>query len=351
MTAVNSEFMIITIILGSSLCVSLILTSVLLRNPRLNVMDIPNKRSLHVTPRPRGGGLAILAGISVGVALAVLFGVERNPLLWIVLGTLIIAAVSFTDDRRGVPVMVRLLIHSGASIPIVMSGLTFSSLQFPAFELHIVGWAAGFFAFVFLVWMTNLYNFMDGMDGFAAGMAVIGFGAYAIMGVLSGHAFFAITNTSIAAAAAGFLLFNFPPARIFMGDVGSSSLGFLAGTVTLWANKEGIFPLWIGILVFSPFILDATVTLIRRMARREKIWVPHKTHYYQRIVALGWGHRKTVLAEYALMLACAISGITAVVYLSHFGQWVLIVFWVMIYVSIMATVDRFENAQIITRHG
>ena len=160
--------------------------------------------------------------------------------------------------------------------------------------------------------MINLYNFMDGMDGFAGGMAVSGFGAFAILGWMAGHDAFMAINLVISAAAAGFLIFNFPPARIFMGDIGSSVLGLLAASLSLWGARDGVFPFWIAVLVFSPFIVDATVTLIRRLLRREKIWQAHKTHYYQTLVQAGWGHRKTVLLEYAIMLGCGVTALWGV---------------------------------------
>ena len=187
----------------------------------------------------------------------------------------------------------------------------------------------------------NLYNFMDGMDGFAGGMAVIGFGTFAVFGWLAGQQLFAALNLIVAAAAGGFLLFNFPAARIFMGDIGSSSLGFLAAAFMLWADRNGIFPLWIGVLVFSPFIVDATVTLIRRILRRDKFWEAHKRHYYQRLVQLGWGHRRTVLWEYAVMVLCAVSALIAR-YLAPSGQWIMIAMWLLAYLVIMIVVHELE---------
>jgi UDP-N-acetylmuramyl pentapeptide phosphotransferase/UDP-N-acetylglucosamine-1-phosphate transferase len=196
-------------------------------------------------------------------------------------------------------------------------------------------------ALLFVVWMTNLYNFMDGMDGFAGGMAFFGFGTFAVLGDMAGQSFFAALNFIVAAAAAGFLVFNFPPARIFMGDVGSSTLGLLAAAFALWGDSVGAFPLWIGILVFSPFIVDATATLHRRLYEGHRIWVPHKTHYYQRLVRLGWNHRRAVLAEYVLMAMSAASAFYASG-ASVIMQWVTIVVWGVIYVVVAATVRRYE---------
>jgi UDP-N-acetylmuramyl pentapeptide phosphotransferase/UDP-N-acetylglucosamine-1-phosphate transferase len=156
-----------------------------------------------------------------------------------------------------------------------------------------------------IAWLTNLYNFMDGSDGLAGGMAVVGFGTYGLAAWLGGNLELELLAWSIAAAAAGFLIFNFPPAKIFMGDVGSIPLGFLAGALGVAGWLQGLWPLWFPLIVFAPFIVDASVTLLRRALRRERIWQAHREHYYQRLILSGWSHRKTAIWEYALMLACA----------------------------------------------
>jgi UDP-N-acetylmuramyl pentapeptide phosphotransferase/UDP-N-acetylglucosamine-1-phosphate transferase len=127
-----------------------------------------------------------------------------------------------------------------------------------------------------------------------------------------------------------------------MGDVGSSLLGLLAAALSLWADQEKIFPLWVGILVFSPFIVDATVTLLRRTAAGERIWEAHRSHFYQRLVQLGWGHRRTVVWEYVLMLACAVSAFIASIATPVF-QWCILVLWVILYGALIWTVGWLEK--------
>jgi UDP-N-acetylmuramyl pentapeptide phosphotransferase/UDP-N-acetylglucosamine-1-phosphate transferase len=134
-------------------------------------------------------------------------------------------------------------------------------------------------------------------------MALIGFGVYALAAALAGEPAFAQANLCVAAAAAGFLVFNFPPARVFMGDAGSIPLGFLAAALGLQGWSDGLWPLWFPLVVFGPFVVDASVTLVRRALRRERVWQAHRSHYYQRIILLGWSHRRTAAAEYALMAA------------------------------------------------
>jgi UDP-N-acetylmuramyl pentapeptide phosphotransferase/UDP-N-acetylglucosamine-1-phosphate transferase len=285
-------------------------------------MDQPNHRSLHTVPVPRTGGLGILAGICAGWA-------WLNGLIMVVpLCVLALALVSFVDDMRNLGSGIRLLAHIVTAITLVWFG--FSAVH---------GWLWMVFAVLAIVWMTNLYNFMDGSDGLAGGMALLGFGAYAVGSWLVGDHGFAMVCASLAAASAGFLVFNFHPARIFMGDVGSIPLGFTAAVFGLIGEQHENWPLWFPILVFSPFIVDATATLLKRVLHGEKVWEAHRNHYYQRLIQMGWGHRKTALCEYLLML---VTGSTAVFAL---GKGVMLIFsilagWVLIYWLIMWLIDR-----------
>lgn len=257
----------------------------LLRRTRLP-MDHPNERSLHATPTPRVGGLGIMAG--VGVASAWL---ADTALLPVMLAAFAMATVSVLDDVRGLPVALRFLTHFIAAVICLL-------------VLGVGGWGL-LPATLAVVWMTNLYNFMDGSDGLAGGMAAIGFGALALAAWLGGAPGLAAFCAAVAAAALAFLRFNFPPARVFMGDAGSIPLGFMAATLGFWGAQQNVWPGLFPLLVFSPFIVDASVTLTRRALRGEKIWQAHRSHYYQRIVLLGASHRQLVLGAYGLMLAMA----------------------------------------------
>jgi len=250
-------------------------------------LDRPNARSLHERPVPRTGGLAVLGGVGLAAA-ALVTG------LWLPLGlAAALAVVSLADDLRGVPTVARLAAHLAAAG--FLAWFVLSPMH--PLELALITLA--------IAWLTNLYNFMDGSDGLAGGMALIGFGAYAIAASLVGHVPLAATSIALAAAALGFLLYNFHPARLFLGDVGSIPLGFLAGALGVVGWRDDVWPLWFPLLVFAPFIGDATATLARRALRRERVWQAHREHYYQRLVRLGFGHRGTALLGYALMLLCA----------------------------------------------
>jgi UDP-N-acetylmuramyl pentapeptide phosphotransferase/UDP-N-acetylglucosamine-1-phosphate transferase len=250
-------------------------------------LDQPNERSLHERPVPRTGGIAVLAGTASVIVF--LKGAYWLPLAL----ALILAAVSLVDDLRDMPSPVRLVVHLTAAAVLVGNAL------WPGHPLGVV------LLVIAIAWFVNLYNFMDGSDGLAGGMAVIGFGTHAAAAYLAGDAALAALCVAVAAAAAAFLAHNFPPARIFLGDVGSIPLGFLAGALGLIGWQRGLWPLWFPVLVFGPFIGDATITLARRLLRRERVWQAHRDHYYQRLVRMGAGHRGTALVGYAVMAACS----------------------------------------------
>jgi len=290
----------------------------LLRRGRLP-MDHPNERSLHATPTPRVGGLGIMAGVGVAAV-----WLADGGLLPVAVAAFALAAVSVLDDVRGLPVALRFLAHFVAAGACLLA-------------LGVTGWAllAGTLA---VVWMTNLYNFMDGADGLAGGMAAIGFGALALAAWLGDAPGLAAFCAAIAAAALAFLRFNFPPARVFMGDAGSIPLGFLAAALGILGAMQNVWPWLYPLLVFSPFIVDASVTLARRGLRGEKIWRAHRSHYYQRVVLLGASHRQLALAAYALMLAMAALAFAQLILPQHVA-W-LLALWGVTYLLIFLTIDR-----------
>jgi UDP-GlcNAc:undecaprenyl-phosphate GlcNAc-1-phosphate transferase len=250
-------------------------------------LDQPNERSLHERPVPRTGGIAVLLGGAVSLA----FGAG---VLWLPMAlALALAVVSFFDDLRGLPTGVRLGAHVAAAAFLVWYVLS----PMLVVELLVL--------IVAVAWITNLYNFMDGSDGLAGGMAMIGFGAYGVAAWWGQDGALAALCLALSAAALAFLLHNHHPARMFLGDVGSIPLGFLAAGLGIVGWRNDLWPLWFPVLVFGPFIGDATVTLVRRLLRRERVWQAHREHYYQRMVRMGLGHRGTAWTGYAVMLLCA----------------------------------------------
>ncbi|KVW90875.1 MraY family glycosyltransferase [Burkholderia cepacia] len=248
--------------------------------------DIPNDRSLHTLPTPRVGGWGI-------VPVCVVALLALAPRLWLIaIAAAGLAAMSQIDDRRGLPARVRFSAHLAA----VVALLVVFPADAPWWLLAAVGFA--------MVWLTNLYNFMDGADGLAGGMALFGFGGYAAaaLGGANTSPDLVVAGAAIAGATLGFLLLNFHPARLFLGDAGSIPLGFLAGALGYWGWRTDIWPIWFPAMVFAPFIADASVTLLRRLLRGEKFWQAHREHYYQRMVRSGVSHGRTALYWYLIIL-------------------------------------------------
>lgn len=300
--------------------VTLLLTLILTVNKEALIQDIPNDRSLHTEPVPRTGGIALMAGISSGWVLMI-----QSWAWWIVLPVLGLFVLSLVDDMRGLGASTRLIGHTAAAL-VVLVGTGLDGLWL----LPVL---------LFIVWMTNLYNFMDGSDGLAGGMALFGFSFYGIAGLMHEDETFAMMNFSVGAAALGFLFHNFYPAKVFLGDAGSIPLGFLAATFGVWGWQQGYWPFWFPILVFSPFVTDATLTLLKRVQRGEKLTQAHRSHYYQRLVQMGWGHRNTAIVEYLLMF---LAGASALWGIGLDVQWQgsLLAWWGMIYLGLTMWVDR-----------
>lgn len=255
------------------------------------IQDIPNARSLHSAPTPRIGGVGLMAGMLFGWALML-----TSLTWWMLLPLIGLFVVSLFDDMHNLPVKQRLLAQLIAAAILVAGGGMFTQQDIVV--------ALG--ALLLTVWMTNLYNFMDGSNGLAGGMALFGFSFYGIAALLAHNESFAMLCFSVSAAALGFLYFNFPNARVFMGDAGSIPLGFLVAALGLWGWQQSCWPAWFPLLVFSPFIVDATATLGKRAWRGAKVTEAHREHYYQRAIQMGWSHRKLALVEYALMMCCGL---------------------------------------------
>ncbi|MEO8992396.1 MAG: glycosyltransferase family 4 protein [Nitrosospira sp.] len=296
----------------------------LIKGGILKVLDHPNARSLHSKAIPRTGGLGLMSGVLVSWAL--LPGVLPF-FIWV--SVILLIAISFADDVSGLPAWTRFLMHGVVAVWFSIAMLS---------DTH--GWMVTAVAAVAITWVLNLYNFMDGSDGLAGGMTLIGFICYGVTAWLAGNEPFAMINFCIAAAAAAFLLFNFHPARIFMGDAGSIPLGFLAAILGIMGWINGDWPLWLPLLIFSPFIVDASVTLAKRGLRGEKVWQAHREHYYQHMVQGGLGHRNTALLGYVLMSAAGASAIWATKQEAtvQFGVGVT---WVGIYLIMIRVCDHY----------
>ncbi|HEX6929327.1 MAG TPA: glycosyltransferase family 4 protein, partial [Gammaproteobacteria bacterium] len=261
------------------------------------MLDHPNDRSLHQVPTPRSGGLAIAAGF-LPAAVYVFLGTD-TPVRLLLAGWLLVFAVSLIDDLRSLPFWARLLVHVLAALCVVAA---------PGVSQDPLVAGLGIF---WIVWGTNLFNFMDGMDGLAGSMALVGGFAMAVALWFAGNSPLALLSAAAGLAASGFLGFNWPKARIFMGDAGSASLGFLFSAVSVQAVSDGALPAWLPLLVFLPFIGDATLTLLRRLVQRKPVWRAHREHLYQVLVLSGWPVQKVLVFELAVMAGCAVIALLA----------------------------------------
>jgi Fuc2NAc and GlcNAc transferase len=274
----------------------------------LQLIDLPNARSSHVEPRPRGGGLGIVAGVVIAVVVLAAFGPEPSAPAFVVLaGALLVAASGLWDDARGLGAGPRLVVQIAAAVWVVAMCGGVDRLPLPAPADVPIGVAGVVLAVVWIVAVTNFFNFMDGADGLAAGQGIVTLAALAAA-LWSDDA--SLVALATAAATMAFLLRNWAPARIFMGDVGSAFLGFLLAALPFTAPR-GARPdvLFVVAISLSLFLFDPIVTLIARTRRGEPIGVAHREHVYQRLIVPGRPHGRVV---FALVAAAAGLSVLAV---------------------------------------
>ena len=262
-------------------------------------LDQPNARSSHKLPVPRSGGLGIVLASVLGVAVLATLGhpaLFREPaFLGVIAGGLIAAAGGLADDIRARSFLFKLAVQVAAAAVAMASGLVVERLYVPGIGSMELGFAGPVLTFVWMIGLTNAYNFMDGIDGLAGGTAVVAAGFLAFAAVAAGAANEATIACTIAVASLGFLIFNLPPARIFMGDVGSQFLGFVfasLGVLIARTDASGTLALLTPLLLFH-FIFDTVVTAGRRWWQGEKVTQGHRSHLYQRLAHSGMGHGRT----------------------------------------------------------
>jgi UDP-GlcNAc:undecaprenyl-phosphate/decaprenyl-phosphate GlcNAc-1-phosphate transferase len=307
--------------------------------PRLGLLDQPNQRSMHRQQTPRGGGAAIVIVCLLGIGIAAAVGLRPrwSVLLGYVAGALLIAGVSWADDVRSVPFGLRLAAQSLAAA-LLLIGLGIQT-DAPSLFGHIgPGWLVVGLSLLWTVGFTNAYNFMDGIDGLAATQGTLAGLGWTVVATFSNQPWIALLALLSAAGCLGFLGHNWPPARVFMGDVGSAFLGFTFAFITLAAAQRAFTFLFVGAVLLWPFIFDSAFTMFRRLSRGENVFVAHRSHLYQRLVLSGW-QQAAVAALYGLFAlvtlalgvvwsiarsaSAAISVIVVVVLLS-LGLWALV---------------------------
>lgn len=263
------------------------------------ILDVPNERSSHSAPTPSGGGLAIVAAWFGGAAALIVFGrVEFSMMLALLPPAILLALVGFIDDRANLPWWFRLVVHVlAATWYVFLSGNVAATGSAFIDETPIL---ASTLTVASLVWLINLYNFMDGIDGIAAAEAVFVAFGIAAFAWLSGSPPISALSAILAFAALGFLIWNWPPAAIFMGDTGSPWVGFMLGAIALAASAHGAVAVWPWVILLGVFVVDATVTLVRRLGTGKKWYAAHRSHAYQHLSQRWAGHRPVTLVVCAV---------------------------------------------------
>jgi len=286
------------------------------------MLDQPNERSSHTAPTPRGGGMAIVMACCLAVLiLSALHGVPGNLALAL-LGGVVVAIIGFLDDRHRLSAGLRLAVHFAAAIWAVV-WLAVGPAADAQEHLIQLSWVEYGVAILGIVWALNLFNFMDGIDGIAASEAVfVAWAGAALTAVAGGAAGVPAASIVFGAACVGFLLWNWPPASIFMGDVGSGYIGYVIGVLALATTHHGRDTFWVWLILGGTFYVDATVTLIRRLLRGEPVHQAHRSHAYQWLARRSSSHLRVTVAVWMVnllwLLPCAF---LATLYLSQ-AEWI-----------------------------
>ncbi|WBM34214.1 MULTISPECIES: MraY family glycosyltransferase [Pseudomonas] len=267
-----------------------------------SLMDIPNARSSHTLPTPRGGGLSfVVAFLLAALCMAIAGPIAPSVVVGVLGAGGLVAVIGFMDDHGHIAARWRLLGHFAAAAwglawlggmpPISVFGVTLAPL-----------WLSSLFGALYLVWLLNLYNFMDGIDGLASVEAICVCVGASLLYWVTDHAHHAWLPLLLAATVAGFLCWNFPPARIFMGDAGSGFLGMVLGLLALLAGWVNPLLFWGWLILLGVFVVDATFTLVRRLLRGDKVYQAHRSHAYQYATRHHGSHRTVTLAVAAINL-------------------------------------------------
>ena len=275
----------------------------------VRVMDVPNERSSHARPVPKSGGLAIVVAFAAGCLVVFFFAdvarIDFRQFWGFLLFTLLLAGVSFVDDITHHTFLVKLTTQMMCVGAVLGTGVVLSRLWLPFAGEVSLGWTGYAVTLLWMIGLTNAYNFMDGLDGLAGGVGAIAAVFLCVIALTQGSFFVYATAYALIASVAGFLMFNFPPARIFMGDVGSAPLGFVFATLAvIGANlDQGHLSFFVVPLLLFQFIFDTSFTFVRRLVRGDKVHQAHRTHLYQLLNRSGYSHKSVSLFHYGVAVA------------------------------------------------
>jgi Fuc2NAc and GlcNAc transferase len=308
---------------------SWLLTGLILRAAtRLSILDHPNLRSSHTTPTPRGGGLGIvIVVLGAVVCLYSLGEMPIEPFASVLVGGIFVAGSGAADDYRHIPAGWRFLLQVivASFAVLTLGGLPGIQVGSQVIDLGLPG---DLMAIIFIVWLINLYNFMDGIDGIAAVEAICVAGsALAIMPIHSTDGYTTTLLIVFVAAVLGFLVWNWPPARIFMGDVGSGFIGFVLAMFAIISSGIGLLPIWVWLILAGVFVVDATVTLITRIILGEEWYSAHNNHAYQKAARRLKSHKSVTLAVLMINILWLLPMAWVASARPEFGWWLTIIAW------------------------
>lgn len=310
---------------------------------RRSFVDIPNERSSHEEPKPRLGGIAIVVSFTAAYTFLFFAAPETRAYIPFLAAALPLFVVGIIDDGKGVPVFLRFGVQIVSALVIVLSGVVIDHVRLPMAGVIELGTLSIPFTVLFILTFVNFFNFIDGIDGLAAGSAFIAAGFISFIAYMLGHFPLALLSLALAGSALGFLHFNFPPSRIFMGDGGSTFLGlFFAYAAIVGNGATPEFPVFLPVLILSSLFVDAGLTLARRALKGEKIFEAHHTHYYQRLLSLGLNHKQVTILEYTMTV---LLGISAVIYFQAGGLFpVFLTFcWIVVFTGLILKIRSLER--------
>ncbi|MEW6335102.1 MAG: MraY family glycosyltransferase [Thermodesulfobacteriota bacterium] len=290
---------------------------------RIRILDIPNERSSHDNPVPKSGGIAIVATFLIGVVIVALVAettmINRVFFYGFALSAILIAAISLYDDMKNKPFLMKLMTQIIAVIVVLSVGLVIDQINIPFSGDVMVGWLGYPLSFLWIMGLTNAFNFMDGLDGLAGGTALIASLFFCAITFMQGSIFVYIITYTIIAGTLGFLIYNFPTARIFMGDVGSAFLGFTFAVLAIMAARydHSHTSFFVMPLLLFHFIYDTAFTFSRRLLSGQKVTEAHRTHLYQLFQRLGYSHQAVTVFHYGLSI---LQGVAAVLMVNAPGD-------------------------------
>lgn len=299
---------------------------------RHNILDHPNDRSSHITPTPRGGGIAIVVTFTLATLLYLWLQQSTDVALVcaLTLGGIIIAILGYCDDIYRIKPRTRVIIHFAiASFALyLLNGLPILDFGTWQFHLHGLGTLIGIIS---IVWLTNLYNFMDGIDGLACSEGLFVSLAAGLILWFTAHDDIAMLFFLLAASIGGFTLLNWPPAKIFLGDVGSGYLGYIIAVLGIYSSKQTALSISFWLILLAVFICDATFTVIQRTLNGKPWYIAHREHAYQRLIAAGATHRQITLAILCLNIAMLLPCALITMYWPLYGGWTMMAAVVSLY--------------------